>query len=129
MSMPIEVHFHGLEKSVAIEERVREKVGKLAKHFDRMTHCRVVVEAPHRNPARPKVFQIKIEIGVPGRSPIVVKHEREGSDATEELGLALRDAFEAALRKVDDVSTQITQRTKLERGRRRPAMNGVDRDV
>jgi ribosome-associated translation inhibitor RaiA len=124
--MPVEVHFHGLEKSLAVEQRVREKVGKLAKHFDRMTHCRVVVEAPHRNPQRPKAFLIKIEIGVPGRSPIVVSHEREGSDATEEVGLALRDAFEAALRRVDDVSAKIGQRSKLERGRRRPQPNGHD---
>jgi putative sigma-54 modulation protein len=126
MTMPVEVHFHGLEKSAAVEQRVRDKVDKLARHFDRMTHCRVVVEAPHRNPQRPKVYQIKIEVGVPGRSPVIVSHEREGSDATEELGLALRDAFEAALRKVDDVSTQIRERSKLERGRRRPQANGHD---
>jgi ribosome-associated translation inhibitor RaiA len=124
--MPVEVHFHGLEKSTAVEERVREKVDKLARHFDRMTHCRVVVEAPHRNPQRPKIYQIKIEVGMPGRSPIVVSHERAGSDATEELGLALRDAFEAALRKVEDVSTKLSQRSKLERGRRRPQANGHD---
>jgi ribosome-associated translation inhibitor RaiA len=126
MTMPVEVHFHGLEKSTAVEERVREKVDKLARHFDRMTHCRVVVEAPHRNPQRPKIYQIKIEVGMPGRSPIVVSHERAGSDATEELGLALRDAFEAALRKVEDVSTKLSQRSKLERGRRRPQANGHD---
>jgi putative sigma-54 modulation protein len=126
MNTPVEVHFHGLEKSAAVEERVREKVDKLAKHFDRMTRCRVVVEAPHRNPQRPKVFLIKIEIGVPGRSPIVVSHEREGSHATEELGLALRDAFMAARRRVDDVSAKIGQRSKLERGRRRPQANGHD---
>jgi putative sigma-54 modulation protein len=126
MTMPVEVHFHGLEKSTAVEERVREKVDKLARHFDRMTHCRVVVEAPHRNPQKPKIYQIKIEVGVPGRSPIVVSHERAGSDATEELSLALRDAFEAALRKVDDVSTKLSQRSKLERGRRRPQVNGHD---
>ena len=77
MTMPVEVHFHGLEKSAAVEQRVRDKVDKLARHFDRMTHCRVVVEAPHRNPQRPKVYQIKIEVGVPGRSPVIVSHERE----------------------------------------------------
>jgi putative sigma-54 modulation protein len=61
---------------------------------------------------------------VPGRTPIVVSHEREGSDATEELGLALRDAFEAALRKLDDISAKLGQRSKLERGRRRPTPEG-----
>ena len=58
---------------------------------------------------------------MPRRRPIVVRHERVGSHASEELGLAIRDAFEAALRKVDGMATKITQRSKLERGRRRPA--------
>jgi ribosome-associated translation inhibitor RaiA len=120
MDIPLEIHFHGIDKSEAIEDRVREKVGKLAKHFSRMTSCRVVLEAPHRSPQKAKVYQIKIEIGVPSRRPIVVSHEREGSHAAEELNLALRDAFEAALRKVDGVASKIGQRSKLERGRRRP---------
>ena len=120
MDTPVEIHFHGIEKSEAIEERVRWKVSKLEKHFGRMTRCRVVLEAPHRSPAKPKVFQIKIEISLPRRQPIVVSHEREGSHASEELLLALRDAFEAALRKADGVASKIAERTKLERGRRRP---------
>ena len=99
MHTPVEIHFHGIEKSEAIEERVREKVSKLEKHFGRMTRCRVVLEAPHRSPQKPKVFQIKIEISLPRRQPIVVCHEREGSHAHEELPLAIRDAFDAALRK------------------------------
>jgi putative sigma-54 modulation protein len=120
MSTPVEIHFHGIEKSEAIEERVRWKVSKLEKHFGRMTRCRVVLEAPHRSPAKPKVFQIKIEMSVPRRRPIVVSHEREGSHANEELLLALRDAFVAAVRKIDDEASRLGQRTKQERGRRRP---------
>jgi ribosome-associated translation inhibitor RaiA len=120
MSTPVEIHFHGIEKSEAIEERVRWKVSKLEKHFGRMTRCRVVLEAPHRSPAKPKVFQIKIEMSVPRHRPIVVSHEREGSHANEELLLALRDAFAAAVRKIDDEASRLGQRTKQERGRRRP---------
>jgi ribosome-associated translation inhibitor RaiA len=118
-TMP-EIHFHGIERSEAIEERVREKVSKLEKHFGRMTRCRVVLEAPHRSPQKPKVFQIKVEISLPRRQPIVVCHEREGAHAHEELPLAVRDAFEAALRKIDDTSRKVGARTKVERGRRRP---------
>ena len=128
MDTPLEIHFHGIEKSDAVEQRVREKVGKLAKHFDRITRCRVVLEAPHRSPQKPKVYQIKIELGMPGRRPVVVCHEREGSHASEELGLALRDAFEAALRKVDGMRTKISQRAKLERGRRKPQAGVGDQE-
>jgi ribosome-associated translation inhibitor RaiA len=120
MTTPVEVHFHGVEKSEAVEQRVREKVAKLKKHFERMTSCRVGIEVPQRTGQRPKVYQIKIEIGVPRRSPIVIGHERIGSNANEELGLAIREAFEVALRKVDGMVARIGQRSKLERGRRRP---------
>jgi ribosome-associated translation inhibitor RaiA len=117
----VEVHFHGIEKSDAIEQRVREKIAKLQTHFERMTSCRVGIEVPQRStPQKPKVYQIKIEIGMPRRSPIVVSHERVGSHANEELGLAIRDAFEAATRKVDGMAAKIAQRSKLDRGRRKP---------
>jgi ribosome-associated translation inhibitor RaiA len=117
----VEVHFHGIEKSDAIEERVREKIAKLQKHFERMTSCRVGIEVPQRStPQKPKVYQIKVEIGMPRRRPVVVSHERIGSHANEELGLAIRDAFEAATRKVDSMAAKIGQRGKLDRGRRKP---------
>jgi putative sigma-54 modulation protein len=125
MHTPLEIHFHGIEKSEAVEGRVRSKVSKLEKHLGRMTRCRVVLEAPHRSPQKPKVFQVKIEISLPRRKPIVVCYEREGAHAHEELPLAIRDAFEAALRRVNDVGGK-TVRTKLERGRRRPQPNGHD---
>jgi putative sigma-54 modulation protein len=120
MTIPVEVHFHGIEKSDAIEQRIREKVAKLEKHFQRMTSCRVGIEAPQRTPQKPKVFQIKIEIGMPRRKPIVISHERVGSHAGEELCLAIREAFEVAMRKVDDTAARIGQRSKLDRGRRKP---------
>ena len=121
MTTALDIHFHGLEKSDAVETKVREKVAKLKRHFDRMTACRVVLEAPQRNAVKAKVFQVKIEISAPNQKPIIINHEREGAHANEDLSLTIRDAFEAALRKVDEVSAKISNRTKSERGRRRPA--------
>jgi ribosome-associated translation inhibitor RaiA len=126
MTTPVEIHFHGIDKSEAIETRVREKVAKLEKHFGRMTHCRVVLEAPHRSPTKPKVYQIKIEIGMPRAQPVVVSHEREGSHAGEELPLAIREAFDVALRKIDDTASRIGARARLERSRRKPRADGKD---
>ena len=128
MTAPVEVHFHGIEKSQAIEQRVRQKAAKLEKVFGRMTSCRVGIEASQRTPLKPKVLLVKIEIGVPRRSPIVISHERKGSHTGEELMLAIRDAFGAAERKVDGAADRIAQRAKIERGRRRPhrSANGTD---
>ena len=107
MTIPLEIHFHGLDKSDAMETRVREKFAKLERHFGRMSGCRVVLEAPHRNPAKAKVFQVKIEISVKGGKPIIINHEREGAHANEDLGLTIRDAFDVALRQVDEASSQM----------------------
>jgi putative sigma-54 modulation protein len=126
MATQVEVHFHGIEKSEAVEQRVHEKVAKLKKHFSQMTSCRVAIEVPQRTADRPKVYQIKIEIGVPRRAPVIVSHERTGSHANEDLPLAIREAFQAALRKVDGMSAKINQRSRIERGRRRPSLpNGA----
>lgn len=127
MATALDIHFHGLEKSEAVENKVREKVAKLQRHFDRMTACRVVLEAPHRNAAKAKVFSVKIEISVPSGKPIIINHEREGAHANEDLNLTIRDAFEAATRKVDEVGARLAGRVKSERGRRRPApLSAVD---
>jgi ribosome-associated translation inhibitor RaiA len=126
MATQVEVHFHGIERSAAVEQRVREKVAKLEKLFSRMTSCRVAVEVPQRSADKPKVYQVKIEIGVPRRAPLVVSHERTGSHANEDLPLAIREAFETALRKVRGTSAKIAQRSRIERGRRRPSVpNGA----
>lgn len=120
MTVPLEIHFHGLDKSEAMETRVREKFAKLERHFHRMSSCRVVLEAPHRNPAKAKVFQVKIEINVKGGKPIIINHEREGAHANEDLALTIRDAFDAALRQVDEKSDQMATRVRSEQNRRRP---------
>lgn len=120
-----EVHFKGIDKSEAIEARILEKVAKLEKYFDRLSRARVVIEAPHRNGQRPLAYQIKIELSIPSRKPIVISHERAVSQGNEELQLAIRDAFEAATRRVEDTSRKISERQRTERGRRRPARNGA----
>jgi len=124
----VSIHFHGIEKSAALEELVRQKLRKLAQHFGRITSCRVVLEAPHRTPRKPKVFQIKIELGVPRRRPIVICHERVGGHAHAELPLVVRASFDAAVRRLDDMSRRISNRPRLERGRRRPRRPAGDGD-
>ncbi|MDX2203492.1 MAG: HPF/RaiA family ribosome-associated protein [Hyphomicrobiaceae bacterium] len=121
MPTQTEVHFHGIEKSAAVEARILEKVEKLGRHFERLSRARVVVEAPHRNALRPLAYLIKIELSIPGRKPIVVSHERAVSQGNDELQLAIRDAFETAARKLEDLSRKLSERSRTERARRRPA--------
>lgn len=119
MLTPLEITFHGLERSDAVETRAREKFARLEKRFDRITHGRVVVEAPRRRASAPKIFNVTIEIGVPGHNPIIVKHEA-GNDGQEDVMLALRDAFAAATRQVDEIVDKMAKPARREQTRRRP---------
>lgn len=121
MNTPLEISFKGLDKSEVIEAKIAERAAKLEKHFERMTHCRVVVAAPHKHSHKGKTYEIKIDIGIPGGAPLIVTHEAAVGHAQEDLKLALRDAFDAADRRLDDLVDKMNGAARAERGRRRPS--------
>jgi ribosome-associated translation inhibitor RaiA len=128
MNTPLEITFKGLDRSEAIETKIQEKTAKLEKVFDRMTHCRVVVAAPNKHHHKGKSYEIKIDIGIPDHAPLILSHESHVGDAQEDLQIALRDAFDAAKRRLDDIAERIKGSAKAERGRRRPAPAVRDED-
>jgi ribosome-associated translation inhibitor RaiA len=121
MNTPLDISFKGLDKSPAIEAKISERAAKLEKHFDRMTHCRIVVAAPHKHSHKGKTYEIKIDIGIPGAAPLIVTHESAVGQAQEDLKIALRDAFDAADRRLDELVEKKNGASRAERGRRRPA--------
>ena len=101
MEQPLEIAFHGMDHSDAVEERIRERVEKLERYFDRIVSCRVAVEATHRHGTKGKVYQVHVGIGVPGQE-IVANHNRRDHDEHEDVYIAIRDAFNAADRQLED---------------------------
>jgi ribosome-associated translation inhibitor RaiA len=121
MNTPLEIAFKGLDKSRAVEAKIAEKASRLERHFSRMTHCRVVVAAPNKHAHKGKVYEIKIDIGIPGGKPLIVTHETAVAQASESLSIAIRDAFDAAERRLDEIRARMDEPAKSERGRRKPA--------
>ncbi|PJK27452.1 30S ribosomal protein S30 [Minwuia thermotolerans] len=106
METPLEIAFHGMDHSDAVEARIRERADRLERHFDRIVSCRVVVEAPHRHGHQGKLYRVNIMIGVPGRE-LVVNRARPNSHAHEDVYVALRDAFDAADRLLEDHARKV----------------------
>ena len=121
MLTPLEISFHGLERSDAVEARIREKFQRIEQHFDRITHARVVIDAPTRRGKVPKLFNVRIEIGVPGHPPIKVDHEPDAAHTQTDVMIAIRDAFAAAQRQVDELVDRMDKPARREQARRRPA--------
>lgn len=125
MDIPLTITFRNMTSSASVENQIHEKAEKLASFCDRIMKCRVIVEAPHRHHHKGQAFQIHIDLSVPGKQ-IVIKHApkqlaavklAEGSVSENEMVenhetskqgahadvyVAIRDAFDAAGRKLQD---------------------------
>lgn len=96
MQIPLQITFRGLPHSDALEMRIREKAGKLEDLHTRITSCRVVVEEQHRHSRQGKHFTVRLDIRVPGNEIVIDR------DHDEDVYVALRDAFDAAGRRLED---------------------------
>ncbi len=96
MKLPLQIKVRNIAHSESFEAVIRERAEKLEAIYDRMTHCRVIIEAPHRHHHQGFLYNVRIQLGVPG-AELVVKRESH-----ENLFIAIRDAFEAARRQLQD---------------------------
>jgi ribosomal subunit interface protein len=101
MQRPLEIRFRQMDSSPAIEARIREKAAELERFSDRITGCRVVVEKEHRHRHKGNLFRVRVEIGAPGKE-LAVTHTGPRDHAHEDVYVAIRDAFRAAVRQLED---------------------------
>ncbi len=85
MTIPVQITFRHMESSPAVETRVRELANHLGTFSDRIQGCRVVVDSPHRHHHQGKVFNVKVQLTLPGDDVVV-----EAAIAGAHGGLAQR---------------------------------------
>ena len=93
MQLPLQITFRHMEHSAALEARVRQRAEELDQFFDRIISCRVVVECSHRRHQQGNIFEVRVDLTVPGRE-IVVGREPGVNHAHEDPYVAVRDAFD-----------------------------------
>ncbi|MHB8744493.1 MAG: HPF/RaiA family ribosome-associated protein [Sulfuricaulis sp.] len=96
MQNPLHVTLKDMPQSEAVESRIREKADKLSRFYDRIISCRVVVESPQRHHHQGKLYSVRIDLMVPG-SELVANRAQD-----EDVYVAVRDAFEAITRQLED---------------------------
>lgn len=111
MQLQPEISFKGMPPSPAVEGRIREKVAVLDRYYDRIMSCRVVVESPHRRQQKGKIYQVTIDLTVPG-GEIVVNRNTTKAGVHEDIYVAIRDAFNAARRQLQDYGRRQRGRVK-----------------
>ncbi|MBI3593371.1 MAG: HPF/RaiA family ribosome-associated protein [Nitrospirae bacterium] len=95
MNMPLQLTVRNMSLSEAAEMDIREKAAGLDSLYDKITGCRVVVEAPHRHHHKGILYEVRIDITVPGKELVITQK------ANEDVYVAIRDAFDAARRNLE----------------------------
>ena len=101
MQQALQIDWRGMETSPALEADIRERAQKLERLCDHIISCHVVVEQIHRHKHRGNLFNIRIDVGVPGKT-LVVEHEHRKDHGHEDAYVAARDSFNAMGRKLED---------------------------
>ena len=111
MPAEVQVTFRGMDPSPAVEARVRRRVEDLQQVSDRIAASRVVLEAAHKRHRQGTIYNVRIDLTVPGGT-IAVNREPGEDHAHEDMHVAVRDAFDAARRKLQDHIRRLDGRTK-----------------
>lgn len=96
MRIPLQITFRKIPKSEAIEAIINEKASKLDRFYDRLMGCRVVVEESQGRQHQGKLYSVRIDLTVPGKELAVSRQENE------DVYISVRDAFDAAVRLLDE---------------------------
>ena len=103
MQIPLQITFRGIPHSDAVEAKIREKADKLDRFYAHIMSCRVAVEAEHQHHHQGNQYHIRIDITTP-RNELVISREHHDKQAHEDIYVAIRDAFNAATRQLEDYS-------------------------
>ncbi len=101
MQEPLRIAFRNMEPPIGAEDQIRDRAAELERFFDRIIACSVVVEARHRRHHQGNLYHVRVELIVPERE-IVVRRDPPEDHAHEDLHVAIRDAFDASQRQLQD---------------------------
>jgi len=106
METPIQIVFHKVAHSPSLEQLIRDKATRLGAIFPRLMRCQISLERTHRNQQQGNPFNVRIRLHVPG-GELVVNH-----DSHEDVHVALREAFDAARRQLEEYAQRMRREVK-----------------
>ncbi|HAM47149.1 MAG TPA: 30S ribosomal protein S30 [Alphaproteobacteria bacterium] len=102
MEHPLEIVFEGMDPSDAVRTRIEKEADKLERFHQRITSCRVAITAPDKHKSKGGLFSVRIHITLPGNQEVNVRRNPDNNHAHEDAYVAIRDAFNAARRQLQD---------------------------
>lgn len=101
MQLPLQVVFRNMEPSATVEAKIRERAEQLERIYPHIMSCRVAVEAHHKHHHQGNLYHARVDLKVPD-AEIVASRDPGEHHAHEDVYVAVRDAFDAIDRRLED---------------------------
>ncbi len=101
MIIPLQITFRHMHPSPALEARIRELASRFDKFSAHIMRCHVIVQPLSHRAHQGALYDFRIDITLPDEE-IGIRHAHPADHAHESPYVALRDAFRAARRKLED---------------------------
>jgi len=107
MKTPVEIAFRHFEPSDAVRTEIAAEARRLDRFSPRITSCRVTVAGPHGRRRNGDPFEVALSVALPGGRDIFVDRRRGDAPEPEHVLVAIRQAFDAARRQVEEAEREI----------------------
>lgn len=106
MQVPLQLSFKNVRRTPDVEDLIREKADKLGRVCDYLSSCRVAVEKPQMRLHSGNPYRVRIDMTVSPGHELVVKNEAGRGNMHDPLHVVIRDAFDAAYRRLQKLVAQ-----------------------
>jgi ribosomal subunit interface protein len=98
LETPLRITGRQIALPASVESLIRDRAAKLERYYRRLVGCEVVVEGPGNRHRSGAPYRVRIDLKVPDHEITVDRHN------AQDLAVAIRDAFKAAKRQLEDYS-------------------------
>ena len=112
MQTPVEIAYRHCEPSEEIRAEIAAQMERLERFSPRITSCRVVVNGPQTRHEQGDLFNIQLRVSMPEHKDVVVDQRQGDAGERTHALVAIREAFAAAARQIEDVARDMRGQVK-----------------
>lgn len=108
MQVPLQIAFRDVGQSDALAAEIRKQAARLDRFCDHIVSCRVSLATVAAHKQQGKLYHAHVDVRIPGEELVSTQNH-----ANEDAYVAIREAFDVALRRLEEFVRK--QRAKVKR--------------
>jgi len=111
MHNSLQITFRNLDRSSAVEEKIRDRALKLDRYFSDIQSCDVAVSLLHKHHHQGNRYHVRVAVTVPG-DELIASRQPDENHAYTDVYVAMRDAFDTMERLLEDYVRRLRREVK-----------------